>query len=105
MYKQAYRLEPLLSSDYSSIPPVQLHRYDSKQTGYTETKPAGKSAKWGALLAVYRAGFSKQKTDDEASDRSNSPNSEAESTDEEIVVVHNSASGESVEGRNWWRRI
>lgn len=105
MYKQAYRLEPLLSSDYSSIPPVQLHRYDSKQTGYTETKPAGKSAKWGALFAVYRAGFSKLKTDDEASDRSNSPNSEAESTDEELVVVHNSASGESVEGRNWWRRI
>ncbi|CAH3134384.1 unnamed protein product [Pocillopora meandrina] len=96
----AYRLEPLLSSDYSSIPPVQLHRYDSKQTGYTETKPAGKSAKWGALFAVYRAGFSKQKTDDEASDRSNSPNSEAESTDEELVVVHNSASGESVEAND-----
>ncbi|XP_022796027.1 phospholipase DDHD1-like [Stylophora pistillata] len=92
----AYRLEPLLSADYSSIPPVQLHRYDSKQSGYTETKPTGKISKWGGILAAYRVGFSKQKTDDEASDRSNSPNSE-ENTEEDLVVVHNAESGEGAQ--------
>ena len=99
LVNQAYRLEPLVSGDYTNIPPVQLHRYDSKQSGYTDTKPSKTGAKWGGLFASYRVGFSKQKTDEESSDRSNSPNSE-ENMEEDVVIVHNAATVDNAPGKN-----
>ena len=79
---------------------MQLHRFDSKQSSYSEAKPSKTSAagKWGSLFAAYRAGFSKHKTDDEASDRSASPNSEENTEEEDVVIVHNAASTESSTG-------
>ena len=80
---------------------MQLHRFDSKQSGYSEAKPSktGTAGKWGSLFASYRAGFSKQKIDDEASDRSASPNSEENMEEEDVVIVHNAVSGESFTGK------
>ena len=92
---QAYRLEPLVSGDYTSIPPVQLHRYDSKQAGYCEAKPSKTGAKWGGLFASYR---SKQKSEEEASDKSAGSNSEENMDEDEVVIVHNAASAKNAEG-------
>ena len=101
---QAYRLEPLISSEYSNIAPLQLHRFDSKQSGYSEAKPSktGTGSKWGFL----RVGFSKNKADEEASERSASPNSEENMEDsDEVVIVHNAASTESSAGRSCSRKV
>ena len=80
---------------------MQLHRFDSKQSGYSETKPSktGTSGRWGSLFASYRVGFSKQKIDDEASDSLASPNSEENMKEEDVVIVHNAVSGDSSSGR------
>lgn len=97
---QAYRLEPLVSAGYSSIPPVQLHRFDSKQAGYSETKPGktGATGKWGGLLASYRVGFSKQKTGDEANDKTADLNSEENMEEDDVVIVHNASTKEGTVG-------
>ena len=92
---QAYRLEPLISGDYSSIPPVQLHRFDSKQAGYTEAKPSktGQAAgKWGGL---FRVGFSRQKTEEADA----SSNGEENMDEDDLVVVHNAASADKSTGK------
>jgi len=100
-FKQAYRIEPLISGEYTNIPPVQLHRFDSKQSGYSEAKPSktGAAGKWGTLFATYRASFSKQKAEEEASDWSASPNSEENTEEDDVVIVHNAASVDSTAGR------
>ena len=97
---QAYRLEPLISADYFSIPPVQLHRFDSKQAGYSETKPSktGATGRWGGLLASYRVGFTKQKTGDEASDKTADSNSEENMEEDDVVIVHNASTKEGIVG-------
>ena len=83
---------------------MQLHRFDSKQSGYSEAKPnkTGAAGKWGGLFASYRVGFSKQKADEETSDRPSSPNSDENTEEEEVVIVHNAASAESATGRIWF---
>ena len=92
---QAYRLEPLICGDYSNIPPVQLHRFDSKQAGYTEAKPSktGQAAgKWGGL---FRVGFSRQKTEEADA----SSNGEENMDEDDVVVVHNAASADKSIGK------
>ncbi|KAJ7340070.1 Phospholipase ddhd1 [Desmophyllum pertusum] len=92
----AYRLEPLISGDYTNIPPVKLHRYDSKQSGYSDAKPSkpGTAGKWGGLFS--RVGFSKQKAaDEDSSDRSMSPNSDENMEEDDVVIVHNASSTDS----------
>ena len=92
---QAYRLEPLICGDYSNIPPVQLHRFDSKQAGYTEAKPSktGQTAgKWGGL---FRVGFSRQKTEEADA----SSNGEENMDEDDVVVVHNAASTDKSTGK------
>ena len=92
---QAYRLEPLICGDYSNIPPVQLHRFDSKQAGYTEAKPSktGQAAgKWGGL---FRVGFSRQKTEEADA----SSNGEENMDEDDVVVVHNAASADKSTGK------
>lgn len=93
----AYRLEPLISGDYTSIPPVQLHRYDSKQAGYSEAKPnkTGQAGKWGGLFKSYRVGFSKQKTEEDTSDKAAGSNSEENMEDDDVVIVHNATSADN----------
>ena len=92
---QAYRLEPLICGDYSNIPPVQLHRFDSKQAGYTEAKPSktGQAGgKWGGL---FRVGFSRQKTEEADA----SLNGEENMDEDDVVVVHNAASADKSTGK------
>ena len=102
---QAYRLEPLICGDYSNIPPVQLHRFDSKQAGYTEAKPSktGQAAgKWGGL---FRVGFSRQKTEEADA----SSNGEENMDEDDVVVVHNAASADKSTGKlffiDLWMRV
>ena len=74
-----------------------MHRFDSKQSGYSDVKPSktGTGSKWGFL----RVGFSKSKADEEASERSASPNSEENMEEDEMVIVHNAASTISKAGK------
>ena len=96
---QAYRVEPLISGDYTNIPPVQLHRYDSKHTGYSEAKPSktGATGKWGGL---FRVGFTKQKAEEETGDKSTGSNGEETMDEDDVVIVHNAASADCTAGRN-----
>ena len=94
-------MEPLISGDYTSIPPVQLHRYDSKQAGYSEAKPnkTGQAGKWGGLFKSYRVGFSKQKTEEDTSDKAAGSNSEENMEDDDVVIVHNATSADNTAGK------
>lgn len=89
----AYRLEPLISGDYSTIPPIQLHRYDSKQAGYSEAKPSktGATGKWGVGWSKV-VGWTKHKAEEEASNRSAGSNGEETMDEDDVVVVHNATS-------------
>lgn len=93
----AYRLEPLISEDYCSIPPVQLPRYDSKQTADVKPGKTRATGKWGGLFASYRVGFAKQKPEaEEADDRSAGANSVENGDEDEVVIVHNATAADNI---------
>ena len=100
---QAYRLEPLISEDYCSIPPVQLPRYDSKQTADVKPGKTRATGKWGGLFASYRVGFAKQKPEaEEADDRSAGANSVENGDEDEVVIVHNATAADNIRGTNFF---
>ena len=82
---KAYRIEPLISEDYSSIEPVKLHRYDSPKFGYNESKkPSGRG--WaGKLFKTAAVGFIK--TTHAPERQSSSSAEESESTGDEGLVI------------------
>lgn len=82
---QAYRLEPLISEDYVSIPPAQLPRYDSKQGTDGRPSKTRASGKWGGLFTSYRMGFHRHKPEAEEV----GSNSEENGYEDEVVIVHN----------------
>lgn len=82
---QAYRLEPLISEDYVSIPPAQLPRYDSKQGTDGRPSKTRASGKWGGLFTSYRMGFHRHKPEAEEA----GSNSEENGYEDEVVIVHN----------------
>ena len=100
---QAYRLEPLISEDYCSIPPVQLPRYDSKQTADVKPGKTRATGKWGGLFASYRVGFAKQKPEaEEADDRSAGANTVENGDEDEVVIVHNATAADNIGGTNFF---
>ncbi|XP_031559157.1 phospholipase DDHD1-like [Actinia tenebrosa] len=87
----AYRLEPLISEDYTSIPPIQLHRFDHAKSGYAEEKKIP-SEKSGWSLFNYRVGYNKHKENkEEDMSRSNSISDDSESQEDELVIVDHAA--------------
>ncbi|EDO40974.1 predicted protein [Nematostella vectensis] len=83
----AYRMEPLISEEYSSVPPIQLHRFDSHKLGYLEEKkPARESGGW--KFFNYKVGYSK--SSEEPRSRSGSTASDSDAPEDEIVIVGHS---------------
>lgn len=61
-------MEPLISEDYASIKPLQLHRFDHTKIGYEEeSKPPAEATRSSWSLFNYRVGYSKQKENSEES--------------------------------------
>lgn len=87
---KAYRIEPLISEDYSSIEPVKLHRYDSPKFGYNESKKPSGSGWAGKLFSGYRskaASVSFKKSTQAPERQSSSSAEESESTGDEGLVI------------------
>ena len=82
---KAYRIEPLISEDYTSIEPVKLHRFDSTKFGYNEQKKPSGSGWAGKLFKTATVGFKKTKQAPER--QSSSSAEEGESTGDEGLVI------------------
>ena len=93
-------MEPLISSDYKSIPPIQLHRFDSPKSGYSEVQEVRRAGgRWKGVFSSYRVGFTKQNTEEEGNEQCASSCSEGDDNrdeeDDDVVIVHHAVTSQN----------